>query len=453
MEYKNVAEQILELMGGNENIESLAHCMTRLRFIPKDRSKVRIDELNKIPQVLGVMEKAGQVQVVMGNSVVKYYSELQRISTFTPTGELSDTKEKKKNIFAAVIETISGSMSPLIPAILGGGMIKVILILFPMLGILNSDSSTYAVLSLFGDAPFYFIPVMLAYTSAQKFRVTPSLVMVVAFIMLHPNFVNMVSTGTPVSVFGLPVTLANYSSSVIPILIMVWIMQYIERAVDFVVPDMLKSVLKPVIVILLSGTLALVAIGPLGTFAGQGLSDVVLWIQGKAGWLALALMAGFMPLIVITGMHWAFAPIFLIASLETPDYLILPAMLPSIIAQGAACMAVSLKSKNKTTKQVAFAASVSALIAGITEPALFGVELKYKKPMYAVMITGGICGFFGGLFHLRVFAFAVPSFLALPQFAGGGNNQNLIVAVIITAASFVMGFVLTWIFGFEEEEQ
>lgn len=168
MEYKNVAEQILELMGGNENIESLAHCMTRLRFIPKDRSKVRIDELNKIPQVLGVMEKAGQVQVVMGNSVVKYYSELQRISTFTPTGELSDTKEKKKNIFAAVIETISGSMSPLIPAILGGGMIKVILILFPMLGILNSDSSTYAVLSLFGDAPFYFIPVMLAYTSAQN---------------------------------------------------------------------------------------------------------------------------------------------------------------------------------------------------------------------------------------------------------------------------------------------
>ncbi len=450
MEYKKVAEQILELMGGNENIESLAHCMTRLRFIPKDYTKVQIDEIKKIPQVLGVMEKAGQVQVVMGNSVVKYYSELQQISSFVPSEEWAGSKDKKKNIFAAVIETISGSMSPLIPAILGGGMIKVILILFPMLGILNADSSTFAILSFFGDAPFYFIPVMLAYTSAKKFRVTPSLSMVVAFIMLHPSFVNMVSAGAPVSIFGLPVTLANYSSSVIPILIMVWLMQYIEKAIDLIVPDMLKSILKPVFVILLSGTLALVAVGPLGTFAGQGLSSVVLWIQARAGWLALALMAGFMPLIVITGMHWAFAPIFLIASLETPDYLILPAMLPSIIAQGAACLAVSLKSKNKTTKQVAFAASISALIAGITEPALFGVELKYKKPMYAVMITGGICGFIGGLFHLRVFAFAVPSFLALPQFVGGGNNQNIIVAVIITAVSFIMGFALTWIFGFEE---
>ena len=182
-----------------------------------------------------------------------------------------------------------------------------------------------------------------------------------------------------------------------PILIMVWLMKYIEAFFNRIIPAVMKNLLQPLVVLLLSGVIALVMVGPLGTFAGQGLSAAVIWIQAKAGWLALGLMSALMPLIVMTGMHWAFAPIFLIASPATPDMLILPAMLAANIAQGAAAIAVSMKAKDKNLKQVALGAGISALLAGVTEPALYGVTLKYKKPLYAAMISGALCGIFMGI--------------------------------------------------------
>lgn len=211
--------------------------------------------------------------------------------------------------------------------------------------------------------------------------------------------------------------------------------------------------MKPLLIILISGFLALVVVGPLGTYAGELLSTIILGIQDKAGWLALGLMAAFMPLIIMTGMHWAFAPIFLIASPATPDILILPAMLASNIAQGAATLAVSLKAKNKNLKQISAAASISALVAGVTEPALYGVNLKLKKPLYAAMISGGIVGIYIGITGLKSFAFAVPSVVSLPQFIGGGSNINIFNALVVTVGSFLLTFILTWIFGFDEEPE
>ncbi|MDT3394837.1 MAG: glucose PTS transporter subunit IIA, partial [Bacillota bacterium] len=261
----------------------------------------------------------------------------------------------------------------------------------------------------------------------------------------------MVSAGKSVSLMGLPVTLATYSSSVIPILMMVWLMQYIERGIDKICPASMKSILKPLLIIFISGVLALVVVGPIGTYAGKFLSDIILFIQGKAGWLAMGLMAAFMPLIVMTGMHWAFAPIFLAASISSPDTLILPAMLAANIAQGAASIAVAVKTKNKTTRQVASAASISALLAGVTEPALYGVTLKLKKPLYAAMISGGVTGIFMGIVNLKSFAFAVPSVIAMPQFVNPSDGKNLINAVIVLVVSFVLTFILTYVLGFDEE--
>ncbi|GIO19668.1 PTS beta-glucoside transporter subunit EIIBCA [Oceanobacillus oncorhynchi subsp. incaldanensis] len=449
MKYKDSAKQIFEEVGGTENISSVNHCMTRLRFVLKDEANINDQQIKNIPGVMGVMKKSGQYQIIMGNDVANYYKELQKLGNFSDS---TSSGGKKKNFFEAVVDVISGCMSPLIPALLGGGMIKVLLILLPMMGLLNESSQTYQVLSFFGDAPFYFLPIMLAYTASQKFNVTPMLAVTVAGIMLHPEFVGMVAEGNPIQFFGAPVTLASYGSSVIPIIIMVWAMKYIEAFFDKVIPNVIKSFTKPLLIILIAGFLALVVVGPLGTFAGEGLSSIILWIQSKAGWLALGIMAAFMPLIVMTGMHWAFAPIFLVASPATPDVLILPAMLASNVAQGAAALAVSLKTKDKKIKQVAGAAGISALVAGVTEPALYGVTLKYKKPLYAAMISGGICGIYIGIVGLKSFAFVVPSIVALPQFIGGDGNANILHAIIVAIASIVITFILTWIFGIDEEE-
>ncbi|ODJ67205.1 beta-glucoside-specific PTS transporter subunit IIABC [Brochothrix thermosphacta] len=451
MKYKNTAKEILKTVGGEDNIESLVHCMTRLRFVLKDESQADDAYMKNIPGVMGVMKKGGQYQVIMGNDVASYFKELQKISTFSTNA--NTTSSKKKNRFEAFVDIISSCMSPLIPALLGGGMIKVLLILLPLMGLLDAKGQTYTILAFFGDAPFYFLPIMLAYTAAIKFNVTPMLAVSVAGIMLHPNFVAMVTAGDPVFLFGIPVTLASYSSSVIPILIMVWLMQYIESFFEKIIPTAIKSFMKPLLIILISGFLALVVVGPLGTYAGELLSTIILGIQDKAGWLALGLMAAFMPLIIMTGMHWAFAPIFLIASPATPDILILPAMLASNIAQGAATLAVSLKAKNKNLKQISAAASISALVAGVTEPALYGVNLKLKKPLYAAMISGGIVGIYIGITGLKSFAFAVPSVVSLPQFIGGGSNINIFNALVVTVGSFLLTFILTWIFGFDEEPE
>lgn len=448
MDYQNTAKQIFDAVGGNDNIKSAAHCMTRLRLILADDKKVSDQQVKNIPGVMGIMKKAGQYQIIMGNDVANYYREFSKLGNFSKDAET--TREKKK-LFEAFVDVISGCMSPLIPALLGGGMIKVICILLPLLGLMSETSQSYAVLSFFGDAPFYFMPIMLAYTASQKFNVTPMLAVTVAGIMLHPNFAAMVAAGDPVSFLGLPITLASYNSSVIPILIMVWLMKYIESFFNRLIPAVMKSFLQPLLVLLVSGTIALVLVGPLGTFAGSGLSAAILWVQGKAGWVALGLMAAAMPLIVMTGMHWAFAPIFLIASAATPDVLILPAMLAANLAQGAAALAVAAKAKDKNLKQVALASGISALLAGVTEPALYGVTLKFKRPLYAAMIAGGICGVYMGFTGVESYAFAVPSLVALPQFIGGSGNGNFINACIVAAASIVITFVLTWVFGLEEE--
>lgn len=453
MKYQTSAQAIYEAVGTESNIISLIHCMTRLRFRLRDESIVDDEAVRQIPGVVGVNHQSGQYQVIIGNDVANYYDELAKLGNFTNDNDDSKVEESKEkdSLFNRFASFISSCMSPLIPALIGGGMIKVVLILLPMLGWLSEKGQTYAILTIFGDAPFYFLPIMLAYTAAQYFKVTPMLAVTVGAIMIHPNFAAMVTAGKSVTFMGLPVTLATYSSSVIPILMMVWLMKYIEKGIDKICPASLKSVLKPLLVLFISGTLALVVVGPIGTYAGNLLSTVILFIQGKASWLAMPLMAAFMPLIVMTGMHWAFAPIFLAASLAHPDTLILPAMLAANIAQGAACLAVMFKAKNKNTKQVAGAASISALLAGVTEPALYGITLKYKKPLYAAMISGAITGLYMGIVNLKSYVFAVPSLVSIPQFVNKADGANFINALIVLVASFILTFILTWIFGIDEE--
>lgn len=453
MSTKDSAKQIYDAVGGEKNINYLTHCVTRLRFRLNDEGQVDDAKVKAIPGVMGINHQNGQYQVIIGNAVSDYYAEVIKQGNFPTDDSTTDAApvQKSGNLFDQFANFISACMSPLIPALIGGGMIKVVLILLTTLGWMSTKGQNYTILSAFGDAPFYFLPIVLAITASKYHKVNSILGVTIAGIMIHPNFTALVTAAKPVHLMGLPVTLATYSSSVIPILLVIWAMKYIEQAIDKLCPANLKSILKPTVEIFVMGVLALVVIGPIGTYCGDGLSWLVLFIQKYASWVAVALMAAFMPLIVMTGMHWAFAPIFLAASVATPDSLILPAMLAANVAQGAACLAVALKTKNKTTRQVASAASISAFLAGVTEPALYGVTLKYRKPLYAVMISSGLCGLFMGIVHLKAFAFAVPAFLALPQFANNAMPQNIINAIIVAVASTILTFILTWVFGFDDD--
>ncbi|HEM6071460.1 TPA: PTS glucose transporter subunit IIA [Streptococcus suis] len=448
MKYKNTALAILEAVGGEKNVLRATHCVTRLRLELKDENIVSDERVKSISGVLGIMKKNGQYQIILGNDVANYYKEFTALGKFDSD---SVQQVKKVNVLEQVIEYIAGSMTPLIPAMLGGGMIKVLVIVLPMLGLLKADSQSISFLAFFGDAPYHFMPIFLAYSASQKLKVTPALAMSVAGILLHPNFVQMVSTGDPLHFLGAPVTPASYGSSVIPILIMVWLMKYIEAVFNKVTPAVTKSFLQPTLVLLVSGFIALVLVGPLGVIVGEGLSQLVEQMHGVAGWLTLAVLGAIMPFIVMTGMHWAFAPIFLAASIATPDVLILPAMLGSNLAQGAASMAVAFKSKNSNTKQIAFAAGFSALFAGVTEPALYGVTLKYKKPLYAAMIGGGLAGLFVGLTGVKAYLFAVPSLIALPQFIYSEAASNITNAMIAAAISIIVTFILAYFLGIDEE--
>lgn len=451
MDYAIVAKKILEKIGGESNVNSVQHCMTRLRFTLKDESKVDDDAIKKIKGVMGVARQGGQYQIIIGNDVGRCYKELIKLGSFSES-QSSEVKEKK-GIINNILDIVSGCMSATMPAIIGAGMIKVLLVILPMLGILSNTSQTYELLNALGDATFYFLPLILVISSSKKFNINPYTLAAVIGVMVYPNFIGLVDAGEKISLFGLPVASASYAYSVIPVIMMAWIMQYVEKLSDKITPAVTKNFLKPMLTLLIALPIALVVIGPIGFYAGELLSNAMVLVYDKSGWLAIMIMGALMPLLVMTGMHWAFIPLS-IMNINNPnigfDVLLLVAMLSSNLAQASSCLAVFLKSKNKDLKQVAGASSISAFLAGVTEPAMYGVTLKYKKPLYACMIAGGVSGLYAGFVGLKCYVFATPALISLVQFIDPNGGSNFTNALITVGITVVLAFVLTWILGFED---
>lgn len=453
MNYSKTAKNILEKIGGEANIKSVTHCMTRLRFILKDEAIVDDEEMKNIQGVMGVMKKAGQYQIIIGNNVADCYKEIAKMGNFQDENANKDegATAKKQSMVMRILDVISSCMSSLMPAIIGAGMVKVLVVLLGF--VLPASSQTLRILTVVGDCAFYFLPILLAYSAGKKFGTNPMLVAAVAGVLLHPDFIALLSEGNA-EFLGIPVIAASYSSTVIPILLTAWVMSYIDKFVDKITPSVTKNFLKPFLILLISAPVAFIILGPLGGVVGNDLAAVVYTIQGKVGFLALMIMSAAMPFIVMTGMHWAFVPIALTA-LATPagDTVLLPAMLASNLAQGSACVAVALKSKNSDLKQVASASGFSALFAGITEPAMYGVTLKLKKPMWTACIASGITGIFIGATSISAYAFATPAIVAMPQFIGEGSKMNLLYACIAAVATIVLSFMLTWMVGFDDPQE
>ena len=449
-DYAEIADTLIAALGGKENITRLFHCMTRLRFYVKDRTKINEKEILKVSGISGVNWHEDQFQVIAGNEVNEMYKALENKGVPTDDAPAAES-QSSKSVVSKIIDSITGCMTPMIPALTAAGMIKVVLSLLTTFHLVTDTSSTYQVISMIGDVTFYFMPFLIAANAAKVFRVNQSLALFIAGVYLSPAFVSMVASDVAITLFGLPITKATYSYSVIPVILMVWITHYIELLVDRITPKMVKLILNPTLVILISAPIALIVVGPLGTIIGNGLAVAINFLSAKLGFIIVGILAATFPFIVMTGMHHALTPIGLNAiATGGTDSLIFVSQVCSNIAQSGSSFAVAVKSKDENMKQLASAAGVSALM-GITEPALYGVTLKLKRPVVAAAIAAGIGGIVGGLLHVSLYI-AQNCIMAIPAFIGEKGMSNLLYGLIMIVVSFVASFVLTFIFGFEDAE-
>lgn len=450
-DYSKSAEKLIEAMGGKENIKKVFHCMTRLRFYVKDKNKINETDIKNLPEISGVNWYQDQFQVIAGNHVNDMYEELIKKGIPNDDEQTSELNKQKKGIGSAIIDSITGCMTPMIPALTAAGMIKVVLTLLTTFSLVNNQSSTYKVIEFIGDAAFYFMPFLIAANAAKVFHVNQSLSLIIAGVFQHPNFTAMMDSGNPIDFFSIPVTPMTYCYSVIPIILMVWIMSYIEKFVDKITPRIVKLILHPTLVIIISAPIAIIAIGPLGGIIGDGLAVAIDFLSAKLGFVIVGILAATFPFIVMTGMHHALTPIGLNAiATGGSDALIFVSQVCSNVAQGGASLAVAVKSKNENMKQLASASGISALM-GITEPALYGVTLKLKRPVVAAALAAGIGGIVGGILQVSLYI-AQNSLLAIPAFIGAKGMTNLLYGIIMIIVSFVGAFVLTFVLGFKDEE-
>lgn len=443
MNYENLAKQILKNVGGQENVSNLTHCATRLRFNLKDVSKANTETIKKTKGVMGVVDKGGQYQVIIGNDVNHVYKEIMKIANIEGNSESKEVDDRKT--VAKVIDTITGIFTPILPAITAAGMMKAVLALLTAFKLISTDSQSYQIFNFMADAAFYFLPIFLANSAAKKFKCNPYLAMMLGGILLHPTFVTMVNTaketGESLSIFGLPITLASYSSSVLPIILGVWFMSYVEPIADKISPKAIKFFTKPLITAVVSGIVILVVIGPIGYIVSDKVGLGIKTLESYASWLVPTLLGGLTPLLVMTGTHYGLIPIGINNRMTMGyDTIIYPGMLASNVSQGGAALAVAIKSKNKEIKQLASSAGITA-VCGITEPALYGVNLRFKTPLYASMIGGAAGGLFLGLFRVSNYSGGSPGFLTLPSYIGGESMMNFVYACIGAVISVVVAFV------------
>ncbi len=459
MDYKKLAKDIVANVGGEDNIQVVNHCMTRLRFNLKDNSKPDKKVLEGLEGVLGVVYAGDQYMVILGQHLLPTYEEIVN-NYHVKAGEsidenlddLSNTKEPLsfKNAGGRLIGFISSSVTPLIPGLIAGGMLKVVLLLVvTFLSPEFAESSSHQLLSAIADAPFYFMPLIVAYGAATKLGGTPVYSIVAAAALLHGNYTGLVTeAATNVNLFGINVPLLSYGTSLLPALLIAVVAYYAEKYLNKIVPGIFKSVFVGMGTVLIAGGLAFIVLGPLGNMLGQVIASVFMFLSGTIGPIAVGLLAAALPWMVMTGMHTAIAP-FMTQLLVNPGYdaIIRPAFLLHNMAEGGANLGVAARTKNAKLRSECISLAIGCIVAGVTEPAIYGVNLKYRKPMYGVMAGGFVGGVVASLLGARVYIMGYSNLLALPIF------QETVMAIVIgIVATIVTAAVVTYMLGIDETE-
>lgn len=449
-EYEGLARQIVEKIGGRENVLDVYHCQTRLRFQLADEKKADQAGLEAMDGVAKVLISGGVFQVVIGTHVKYVFEEVEAIvgPRKEPSGGTAAAAGTKKNPAEVVIDFVSGTFQPIIPALSGAGMVKALLALLVVFNLIDSGSQTYYILNFFADGVFYYLPILLAVTEAQKLKCNPVLAAGVAAIMLHPNWAALVSAGEAVHFFGvIPFTLTSYTSSVIPIILVVLVQAYVEKWLDRVIPKSVKLVFVPMLTFLVMGTLALSVLGPIGSILGNGLGVFFTFLSVNASWAPAVMIGTFLPLMVMFGLHNGVAPLGVMQMADLGyDSIFGPGCVCSNIAQGTACLVVMLRTGDEKLKQIAASAGITGLM-GITEPALYGVNLPKKYPLVAAMIGGGCGGLYAGLTQTHRFATGSSGLPAVLLYIGDNSMRcfyNILIALVISAVvSAIVTYVLS----------
>lgn len=444
---EKLINEILRAVGGKENILSATHCITRLRFHLADTKKADIETVKKIDGVVGCVYKAGQFQVIIGPQVNEVYNDLIRMTGLKNEPAVDAKTEdsaEKKNIFSRLVDTMASIVMPMIGPLAGAGMIKAILSLLTQFALISKDSQTYQLFYLVADGVFYYMPFFLAFSAGKKFKCNPYLSLIFAAMLVHPNYMAMKTAGEAVKLFGfLPVTLASYTSSVVPIILIVYFQSIVENFFAKITPKAIKVFFVPMVTILITVPVGYVVLGPLGSIVGTYLAKGFTALDTYASWLCPTLVGGLCPLLVMTGMHYALGSAQSIQR-ATLGYatILAPGMVCSNMAQSAATFGVALKSKNPELKSLASTVGVTAL-CGITEPTLYGVGLKYKTPLYCAMAGGALGGLFAGLMHVKQWAYGTSTIFALAVYLGEDNS--FVYMCIAVAIAMLSAFILSYL--------
>lgn len=447
--YDELAKKIIALVGGEANIANVTHCITRLRFNLRDESKADTEAIRSTPGVVGVTSANGQYQVIIGAEVTQVYEKVAAQLHNLEGGSAAPAKQEGSFV-SRLIDTITGIFTPILPPLTAAGMLKAVLAILVAFKLVDSASSTYQVINFMADATFYFLPILLANSAAKKLGCNPYLAMMLGGILIHPNFVSMVTaskeTGDAITVFGLPIYNATYSSSVIPILLGVLLMSKVEPLANKFAPKAVRFFTAPLITMLVVGIATLCVLGPIGYVISNILASAINGLSAIAPWLAPTIIGALLPFLVMTGTHHALTPIGINNRMTIGfDTIIYPGQLASNIAQGAAALAVSFKTKNMELKELTSSTGITA-VCGITEPVLYGVTMKIRTNMIAAMVGGGVGGFFMGLMNTKNYSGGSPGLLTLPSYIGlDAPMSNFYFACAGAAIAFVVGFVVSFI--------
>lgn len=449
--FTELSNRIVEHVGGEENVVELYHCMTRLRFKLKDFAKADKQQLEQLDGVITVVQGNGQYQVVIGNDVNAVYKEIIAQHDIKAAGEAKEEAkgEKSGNLITRFFNTMSGIMTPIVPALAGAGMLKAVLvILSTTLEVLSQDSSTYKILAAAGNSVFYFLPLLLAISTARHFGANMFVSLTIMGALLEPNFTGLMkSIGDVTSFIGIPVVLMSYTGTLIPAMLTIWVFSYLERYLKKIIPANIQMFAVPLLSLMIMVPLAAAAVGPVGVYLGNGIASGINYLSSSNGLIMGALIGGGWTLLVMFGLHWGIVPAMLNnLSLHGFDTIKPPSAAATFASSGAA-LGVFLKAKDKKLKAYALSALMPSILAGVTEPIVYGISVKLKRPLIAQIIGGVIGGAFIGAFHSTVLAYVFPAVTTLPAFA----TDTFVYFLIGITAAFVITAVLTYIFGFEEQ--
>lgn len=445
MDKREVVKLIIQNVGGKENINNVWHCMTRLRLDLKDNNKINQENINRLDGIMGSQLQSDQYQIVIGTNVKDYYDLFSKEMELSNNAESqNDSKNSKKGIISIFMDIVSGVFGPIVPAIAGAGMIKGLLAGFIALKIISSESDTVKIIDMAASGVFTFLPFFLAVSAAKIFKTNQYLAAAIAACIMSPNMIAAAKEGAVASFSFLgfvPIPVFNYSGSVIPIIFAVWVLSYVYKMVDKVMPEVLKTVFTPTVTLFIMSFLTLSIIGPVGIYLGKGLAVIIQALFNISPVLAGLIVGAIRPVAILTGMHHAMTPIALQNFQEQGYDMLMPMMFMANMAITGATLAVYFKEKDKKEKSVILSSAISGLL-GITEPALFGVLTKYKKAFLVATIGGSAASAFIAFFGVRIYGYILSSIFSLPAYIG--PYFPFAVAGILIA--IILSCILSYVF-------